>query len=190
MSEQNDEFRELMNEVRSGSEDAAVKFLDLYGDHIYRAVRRRLNRALRPRFDSQDFVQAVWASFFRHRSQVVKFKRPDELVAFLTRVAGNKVIDECRHRMQTQKANVNRECSIDEDLSPGASPAGRDPAPSQVAIAKEQWERMIEGVPPHYRRILELRADGETYERIAEMLDVNEKTVRRVLRKLGSRLEK
>jgi RNA polymerase sigma factor (sigma-70 family) len=193
MNEQSNEFRDLMSEVRSGSEDAEIRFLEMYGDHIYRAVRRavrqRLNRVLRPRFDSQDFVQAVWASFFRHRSQVVKFERFDELVAFLTRVAGNKVIDECRHRMQTQKANVNRECSIDDGLPPGAVPTGREPAPSQVAIAKEQWERMTDGIPSRYRRILELRADGETHEKIAKQLDVNEKTVRRVLRRLLSRLE-
>ena len=189
MSGRSDEFRDLMDEVRSGSEAAAVRILELYGDHIHRAVRRRLNRVLRPRFDSQDFVQAVWASFFRHRSQIVKFERPDELVAFLTRVAGNKVIDECRHRMQTQKANVNRECSIDDDLPQGMVPVGREPAPSQVAIAKEQWERMTKGVPTHYRRILELRADGETHERIAELLDLNEKTIRRVLRRSRLRLE-
>ena len=189
MSMQNDEFRNLMDEVRSGSEDAAVRALELYGDHIYRAVRRKLNRALRPRFDSQDFVQAVWASFFRHRSQVVKFEGPDELIAFLTRVAGNKVIDECRHRLQTQKANVNRECSIDDDLPQGAVPIGREPAPSQVAIANEQWERMIEGLPARYRRMLELRAQGETQKRIAKLLGVDERTVRRVLRRLGSRLE-
>jgi RNA polymerase sigma factor (sigma-70 family) len=148
-----------------------------------------LNRALRPRFDSQDFVQAVWASFFRHRSQVVRFKRPDELIAFLTRVAGNKVIDECRHRMQTQKANVNRECSLDDDLPARAVPVGREPPASQVAIAKEQWERMIDGIPTRYRRILELRAQGETQKRIAELLRVDERTVRRVLHRLGSQLE-
>ena len=189
MSMHNNEFRKLMDEVRAGSEYAAVQALELCGDHIYRAVRRKLNRALRPRFDSQDFVQAVWVSFFRHRSQVVKFEKPEELIAFLTRVAGNKVIDECRHRLQTQKANVNRECSMDDDLAQCAVPIGREPAASQVAIAKEQWDRMIEGLPLRYRRILELRAQGETQKKIAELLNVDERTVRRVLRRLGSRLE-
>jgi RNA polymerase sigma factor (sigma-70 family) len=189
MSESSESFTELMNEVRSGSEVAAAKFLDLYGDHIHRAVRRRLNRVLRSKFDSQDFVQAVWVSFFRHRSQVARFERPEELVAFLTRVAGNKVIDECRRRMQTQKSNVNRECSMDDEQQHGQTIAGREPPASQVAIAKEQWERITDGVPSHYRKILELRARGETQDGIARMLGVNEKTVRRVLRKLSSRLE-
>ena len=189
MSARSDEFRDLMDEVHAGSEAAAVRFMDLYAEHIYRAVRRRLNRVLRPRFDSQDFVQAVWASFFGHRSQIVKFDRAEELIAFLSRVAGNKVIDAFRHRLQTQKANVNRERSIDDDLRQGVIPVGKEPAASQVAIAKEQWERMTKDVPSHYRRILELRAEGETHKRIAELLDLNEKTVRRVLRRLRSRLE-
>jgi RNA polymerase sigma factor (sigma-70 family) len=190
MSEPSETFRELMDQVQAGSELAIARFLELYGDHVYRAVRRRLNRVLRPRFDSQDFVQAVWASFFTHRSQVARFERPEELTAFLATVAGNKVIDQCRRRMQAQKTNINRECSLDDDQNQQARMiAGRDPRASQVAIAKEQWERMTDGVPSHYRRMLELRAAGETHEKIAQKLDVNEKTVRRVLRKLSSRLE-
>ena len=92
--------------------------------------------------------------------------------------------------MQTQKANVNRERPLEGDLAQGETLAGRDPAPSQVAIAKEQWERMAQGIPSHHREILELCAAGETHQRIADKLGVNEKTVRRVLRKLQSRLEK
>lgn len=184
-----DSFRDLMEQVKGGSDRAVERLLELYGDHIYRAVRRRLNQVLRSKFDSQDFVQAVWASFFAHRDDVVRFKTPEELIAFLARVASNKVIDECRHHMQTQKSNVNRERSLSREGDQAGSIPGNDPTPSEFAIANEQFARITEGQPSRYRKIVELRAHGETYEQIAAKLGVNEKTVRRVLKKLSSHLE-
>ena len=118
-----------------------------------------------------------------------RFEHSGQLVAFLTKVASNKVVDECRHQLQTQKADVTRERSLSDDASQEIPVPGREPAPSQVAIMHEQWERMTGEVPSHYRQILELRAAGETQEEIASRLGVSEKTVSRVLNKLRARLE-
>ncbi len=189
MLEHQEKFAFLMAGVRSGSEESVRELLDLYGDHIYRAVRRRLNQQMRSKFDSQDFVQAVWASFFANLPVITHFSRPESLVAFLARVASNKVIDECRRRMQTQKADVTRERSVEStNASPRVSLATTEPSASEVAIANEQWGLLVKGQPPHYRRILELRAKGATNDEIADQLDLSEKTVRRVIRKLIKQL--
>jgi eukaryotic-like serine/threonine-protein kinase len=189
MGETKSGFQSLMEQIAGGSESAVESLLGLYGDHLCRAVRRRLNRALRPKFDTSDFVQAVWASFFCDRGQLARFEHSREFVAFLTKMANNKVVDECRRRLQTQKADVNRERAISDDASQDTPLPGREPTPSQVAIGHEQWERMMGEVPPQYRQILRLRAAGETQEEIASLLGVNEKTVRRVLSKLRDRME-
>lgn len=189
MVEPKSRFQSLMEQIAGGSEAAVERLLGLYGDHLYRAVRRRLNRALRPKFDTSDFVQAVWASFFCNPGQLARFGHSSEFVAYLTRMANNKVIDECRHRLQTQKANVNCERSISGDASQEVAVPGREPSPSQVAIVHEEWERMKGEVPSRYQQILSLRAAGETLEEIALRLGVNEKTVRRVLSRLRSRME-
>lgn len=189
MVESKSRFQSLMQEIAGGSEAAVEKLLGLYGEHLCRAVRRRLNPALRSKFDTSDFVQAVWASFFCNRGELARFQHSRELVAFLTRMASNKVVDECRHRLGTEKANVNRERSISEDESQEMGVPGREPTPSQVAIVHEAWERMQDGVPSQYREILDLRAAGETLEEIALRLRVNEKTIRRVLRRLQGRME-
>jgi RNA polymerase sigma factor (sigma-70 family) len=183
-------FQSLMAQIAAGSERAVERLLSLYGEHLYRAVRRRLNRALRPKFDTSDFVQAVWASFFCQRRDIAQFHHSAQLVAYLTRIAQNKVIDECRHQLQTQKADVSREGSLDDGSSTTLPVPGREPRPSQVAIMHEQWQRMVGGVPSHYRRIVELRAVGQSQEEIAGQLGVSEKTVSRVLNRLRSRLER
>jgi RNA polymerase sigma-70 factor (ECF subfamily) len=189
MSELTSSFRSLMQEIAAGSQTAVGKLLDLYGHHLCRAVRRRLNRVLRPKYDTSDFVQAVWASFFCHREQLAQFEHSAQLVAFLTRVANNKVIDECRHH-RAKKADVARETSLSGEGSQEIPCPSREPAPSQVAIAREQWGRMTDEVQSEYQQILQLRFAGETQEEIARRLGVSEKTVRRVLNRLRNRLEK
>jgi RNA polymerase sigma-70 factor (ECF subfamily) len=186
MSVDRDEFKNLMQRVRDGSEDAARELLDRYGEHILRVVRRKLSRELRSKFDSVDFVQAVWASFFADVPRRRGFDHPQALIAFLVTLAQNKVIDAVRQRMQTQKYNINRERALDGSVSAeAAAVAARGPTPSQVAVANDEWRRLVAALPDRYRRMLELLREGHTQKDIAHELGVSEKTVRRVLDKLN-----
>ncbi len=186
MSENGEEFADLMRRLRGGSEDAARELLDRYGEHILRVVRRKLSRQLRSKFDSVDFVQAVWASFFADVPRQRRFDHPQALMAFLVTLAQNKVIDAVRQRMQTQKYNVNRERPLDGSVAPEAGAlVARQPTPSQEAVANDEWRRLLAELPDRYHRMLELLREGHTQKDIARELNVNEKTIRRVLDKLN-----
>jgi RNA polymerase sigma factor (sigma-70 family) len=190
MSTTADEFEILMQRLRRGYADAAPALLEQYGDHILRAVRRRLNRSMRGKFDSQDFVQAVWASFFQHQEQIAEFENPQALIGFLVRVASNKVVDECRKFLTTEKYNVNRELSLESStVREILLHNTNQPTPSETAVAKEEWDRLLENQPSHYQRMLRLRGNGATFTEIAQQLGVDEKTVRRVIKKLSERLD-
>ena len=185
MLEQDDEFRRLMQRLGEGSEEAAWELVDRYGEAIRRAARRVLSRSMRSKFDSVDFVQLVWSSFFKVRDRFDRFNRPEELAAFLATMARNKVGMEVRRRLLTEKYNVNRERSLDELGAEGQTDtSNRQPAPIDVAIAREQWQRMVQDQPAHYRRIIQLRLQGRTYQDIADSLHLAESTVRRFLKKL------
>ena len=133
MTGQDSEFRLLMEGVVAGSDAAAAKLLERYGPAVLQAVRRRLNRHLRSKFDSLDFVQDVWASFFANPPSQHRLHRPEMLVAFLAQVARNKVINVTRQRLQGTKRNVNREHSLDNSTvgGPAAVPA-KQATPSEV----------------------------------------------------------
>jgi RNA polymerase sigma factor (sigma-70 family) len=182
MAEYDDDFCNLMRRVSEGSEDAAWELVTRYGEEIRRAVRRVLNAKLRPKFDSLDFVQIVWKSFFRVRNKCDRFHRPEELAAYLVTMARNKVGMEARRRLTTEKYNVRQERSFDrlraEDM------ACRQPAPIDVAIAHEQWDQMLKDQPAHYRRIIHLRLQGHTCQDIGKAVHLDERTVRRFLKKL------
>lgn len=180
------EFAGLMQRVGAGSEGAAGELVGRYGAHILRIVRRQLNRKLRTKFDSADFVQAVWASFFALPLDRYNFEESATLAGFLYHLARNKVVEAVRQRLQTHKYNVNRERALDErEMCPSAAFAAREPSPAQIAIAREEWERLLAGQPEHYRQILAGLRDGETQQAIAAQLGLNERTVRRVIRKIA-----
>jgi len=179
-----DDFATLMRRVGEGSPEAARELLERFGPHIRRVVRRKLHQKLRPKFDSLDFVQDVWASFFTGPDRQRTFSEPEALVAFLVQVAQNKVVENFRQQFYTDKYNVNREHSLDSAILGPKDLTTREPTPSQIAVAHEQWDRLVKGQPARYRRILVLLREGMTHEEIARALDMNEKTVQRVIRKL------
>ncbi|HXG11299.1 MAG TPA: sigma-70 family RNA polymerase sigma factor [Gemmataceae bacterium] len=190
MSDGQHDFASLMRRVQEGSPEAAREVCELYGPHIVRVIRRRLSRRLRSEFDSIDFTQAVWASFFALEPERQHFAGPRELMAFLAMVARNKVIEAYRHRVQSQRYGTRREYplarSAEDDEQ--TEPPGRQPTPSQFAVAQEQWDRLQAGLPPPYRCILEMLRQGHTHGEIARALGLTEKTVQRVIRLLAARV--
>lgn len=190
MTETDDDFRDLICRVRAGSEDAAWELVNQYGEAIRRAVRRVLNDKMRSKFDSLDFVQLVWNSLFRVRGKLDQFERPEALAAYLAAMAKNKVGMEVRRRMMTVKYNVRQERSL-EQIRARECPdiSGNQPLPDDIAIAREQWDRLLEGQPEHYRQIINLRLQGHTFQSIAEAVHLDECTVRRFLKRLLHSIE-
>ena len=183
-NEEDSDFELLMNQVRDGSDSAAWDLVEQYGPYVLRAVRRNIRHEIRAKFDSQDFAQAVWTSFFDCSNQMRQVERPEQLVRLLATMARNKVIDEGRKR-DTKRYCVKNETSMN-DLTHESNQGlkSKDPTPSQLAIVREKWEQVLDGQPSHYRRIAQLKLSGETNTAIAEKLGINEKTVRRVLKEL------
>jgi RNA polymerase sigma factor (sigma-70 family) len=175
------DFAALMERARTGSPEAAREVFDKYSPHIARVVRRWLHQRLRPVYDSDDFLQAVWASFFAVRPEDYLFDSPDSLIAFLSQVAYNKVVEVFRTRVQTAKRDMAREVPLD-DLS--REQPVRQPTPSQEAIANERWQQMVDGLQPQARRALEMLRQGHTYQEVAGVVGLHPKALQRLLHKL------
>jgi RNA polymerase sigma factor (sigma-70 family) len=189
MAAPENDFLQLMQRVLGGDGTAAVELLDRYGPAVRHAVRCRLSRKMRSKFDSLDFVQDVWASFFANPPGENDFPDQEKLIAFLTQVARNKVVDAARQRFVGKKYNIQREYSLDNDLPGGPSQvAASQPTPSEVFIGREQWDRLLRSQPRVYRRILILASEGRQAEEIATELGINVRTVERFMSKLLEKL--
>lgn len=179
---ESDHFRELMDQMRSGSTEAAWELVELYGPHIRAVVRRMLDDRMRTVFDSEDFAQAVWASVIRMQHRLKEIDEPRRFVGYLAALARNKVVDEVRRRKGTLKHDIKRQRSLDDSVfRRDAALAAPQATPSQWAIAREKWSRLVASQPEKHRKVLELRLSGATYADIAEELNIHERTARRVV---------
>jgi RNA polymerase sigma factor (sigma-70 family) len=183
------ELTEFLRRIQAGDEGAARELLSRFEAEVRLVVRRQLPRLLRSRFDSLDFLQSVWGSFFRRmRTAPTEFEDSRHLVAFLARAAKNKVIDEYR-RAASRKQDMHREEPLWGDgLRPRDVP---DPAdtPSEIAQAHEVLVRLRELMPADRRSILELKAEGLSSKDIGQRLGISERTVQRILEDLRRRME-
>jgi RNA polymerase sigma factor (sigma-70 family) len=179
------DFDHLLRRARGGSHAAVEELIEHYRPYVVRVVRRRLHKRLRSLFDSSDFVQTVWTSFFADPAKLASFEDPESLLRYLAVMARNKVVEEFRRRFQTEKRDVKREHLLESSsVDRSAALAAKQPTPSEFAVANERWDGLVEGQPNRYQEILRLRAEGFNCQETALLLNLNEKTVRRVIKKL------
>jgi RNA polymerase sigma factor (sigma-70 family) len=177
-----EELRVLLQRISEGSNEAMEQLYAQHGERIRRVIRARLPQILRSKFDSLDFVQDVWASFLSRPIKIEQFESEQGLVAYLNRMARNKVCDVVKQRLMTAKHNANREVPLELDHSAHSGlPANGDPTASQHVIAEEQWQHLLARQPPVYQRMLLLLREGHTHAEIAIMLGVSTKLIQRVV---------
>lgn len=183
-------FRDLMARIKEGDQQAAWQLLDEYGTYLLHVIRRHLPAQLRSKYDSTDFFQNVWASFFRKPDVFQRFDGPKDLLNYLRGMARNKLTMESRRRFGTAKYDVTREASLDDprpetsrtETMPSLEPAdSRQPAPSYVAMVREQWNQWMAKQSPQNQQIVDLRFRGASFDEIASQLKINERTARRII---------
>lgn len=179
-------FHRFMERLRQQEPTAYADFLAVYGDAIRRVVRRHLPDRLRTEYDSLDFVQDVWTSFLAlPPARYGTFPDADALARFLARVAHNKVIAVYRKRFLTRSRDISREqpLALAGDDS-GEDIPSQDPGPFESAVAQERWERVVRGLPPGHRAIVERLREGYTQAEIAGMFGLSVSTIERIIRRL------
>jgi len=183
-AEIDDDLSRILEEAQNGDPTAwETLFKECY-PKVRRVVRRKLSRSLRSLYDSTDFASDVMGNLVANLDRL-KFPSVDSLLAFLARVAEQKVIDEHR-RQHTLKRDVARDQSIsasDEDEGPIQLPSG-GPTASQVAQAHEVEERLLARPDETERTIIELRQLGYSNSDIAEQTGWDVRKVQRFLKNL------
>jgi RNA polymerase sigma factor (sigma-70 family) len=187
--EDSGDLRAFLARIRAGDDLAARELLTRYEAQVRLVVRRQLPRILRSRFDSLDFLQSVWRSFFRRmQAGPDDFEDPRHLVAFLARAARNKVIDEYR-RACSLKQDMHLEESLWAEGSRPRELVADTETPSELAEAREAFGRLRDLLPEDRRGILELKVQGLTNPEIGARLGLSERTVRRALEDLRRRTQ-
>ena len=187
------DFAVLMKLARSGDEIAIRQVVREFEDDVRKVVRARLPRALRSQFDSMDFVQKVWGSFWAGDSDPTQvFDNRRHLRGYLAGMVGNKVLAEYHRQTRTEKYDLTREEPLylrkGDRTTPREIPS-KDPSPSQAALVEDRIDELTAGRDGVDRDIVRLRSEGLTHREIASQVKRDERTVRRVLEAVQQRWE-
>ncbi len=166
--------------IRDEVPGAAERFVKQWHRHLYAVIRVRLARALRSKYDPEDFLQDVWKSFFTRVLPQQQFDCADELVAVLVNLARTKVLNANHRYLAMQKTDVRRERALDCLALRGEhEPVARQLGPREAAEAEEEWQCLVARQPHHAQVVLVLLDEGYTPAEIAKELGVSEKTIHR-----------
>ena len=174
-------FSELFAKACRGDELALRALLEQYGEYLRRVIRQRLDERLRSRFDSLDFVQMVWASFFADAKPLERFASADEMIRYLVAMVRNKVLEEQRRRAAAKRGGSVQERPLDETAAD--TPRTAD-TPSKHAIARERLQILEKVASQRDREIVQLRMMGLSYREIADRFSLNERSVRKIIHRL------
>ena len=187
------DISDLIARAKAGDETAIREFLTRFEPEVRMMVRGRLPRMLRTQFDSMDFVQAVWQSFFADlRSSSRQFENVHHLRGFLAGVARNKVYEEHRRLTRTKKHALAQEQSLyvrrgsrEVELAL-ISP---EPTPSQAVQASDRLAQLVARCSPLEAQVITLRHQEMTLHEIARRTGLSERSVRRIIDEARERME-
>jgi RNA polymerase sigma factor (sigma-70 family) len=178
------DLAKALKEAHQGDQAAwETLFRECY-PKVRRVVRRKLNRSMRSLYDSTDFASDVMKSLAANFGQL-EFPSIDSLLAFLSHVAEQKVIDEYRRR-HTLKRDMTRERPISSGgpASTSVQLPSDEPTASQWALANEAEERLLSRAGETGRTIIELKQQGYSNSAIADRTGLNIRWVQRYLKDL------
>ena len=169
----------LAREAQSGRPEAFDRLVERHQDRVYGVIHRMVN-------DREKAMDLTQETFLRAWKGLGTFGGQSAFFTWLYRIARNVVMSSGRHDAARPKIRV----SLDEPASrneDGDGRSGLDPEdaarlPGEHLLAEERKNLVVEAIaslPSEFREIVILRdMRDQSYEAIAELLDIPLGTVR------------
>jgi RNA polymerase sigma-70 factor (ECF subfamily) len=143
---------------------------------VYPMILSKCRRMLSDGAEAQDLAQEVFVRLWRSRAAVIE---PAAVSGWLYRTCTRLAIDRARGRSRQDRTCASFTVHRAEDA---ASPEARSASRRMLAA-------VVEATPARELEVAVLsRVDGLTHPEIAEVLDIGERTVRRLLTRFEERI--
>jgi RNA polymerase sigma-70 factor, ECF subfamily len=184
-----DSALEWLRQWRAGDQNAAERLHGRYAQQLWRLAEYQIGKKLHGRTEADDILQSVFRTFFRRTAQgEYSFDHSGSLWQLLVRVTLNKARKKIR-RERTRGRDIDGEVSLDgQGIS--AEPCAHTPTPEEVAVLLDEMEVLLAGCEQAEIDIFRLRFEGYSPTEIAGQVGCSRWTVRRVLDRLGHKLQR
>jgi RNA polymerase sigma-70 factor (ECF subfamily) len=171
----------LLEKLNEGDAKAAGEMFQTFEPYLRMVIRRQISAKLRPKFDSTDIVQSVWADVVEGlRQSRWTFQNMNQLRAFLVKMARNRFVDRLRQHRRALEHESSMPPHHVELLAATASPRV-----SENFYADELWHQMLDVCPPAHYQVLYLKRQGASLDEIAIQTGLHKGSVRRILYQIG-----
>ena len=186
-----EESAELLVRWQNGDQQAAGDLFRRYAERLIALVRSRLSEKLARRLDPEDVVQSVYRSFFSGaRDGRYVLEQSGALWRLLVAMTLNKLRHQVEYHTAGKRA-MDREGEAADGLEGiGAEALAAGPSPAEALAVADELERLMRGLDPLQRRMVELRLQGYTLNEIADETRRSLRTVRRLLDRIKDDLER
>lgn len=167
---------ELVRRVQAGDCEAAAEFFQRHQDVLRQRIRRRLRRAERRIFDSQDILSTVSRRLDRMvRERTVRALNGAQLMSLVLQIAANSVVDKVRVLEGMRRVEGPDSDLADRIRGQVESTERRRPEGGEEVIA-----RVLEGLTgAGEREVMSLWLRGWTLKSIAEEFRTEPATMRK-----------
>jgi RNA polymerase sigma-70 factor (ECF subfamily) len=161
-------FAAFLQRIRAGDEQAAQELVARYEPVVRREVRARLRDGrLRRLFDSGDFCQSVFASFFaRAAAGQYDLDHPGQLLNLLLDMARRKLAF-CLRQQRAQRRDNRR---LHEGEGPLEQAADQRGSPSEQVGRQELVVLVRQHLSAEENQIAQLRGQGCSWREVAARL--------------------
>jgi len=194
MADTDQQWRSWIRQLVEGDPQVAAEFWGQYGARLQGLAAKHLTARLYRRVAPEDVIQSVCRTFWR-RAQLGQFELADSesLWRLLCAITLTKVREKARFH-QRQKRQLDREYSPSPGADASRAPIGRveapDPSPAEAAEFAEELQQLLAGMDDEERQLVEFKLEQHTNPEIAEKLGCSERTVRRILHRVQSRMKR
>jgi RNA polymerase sigma factor (sigma-70 family) len=186
-----EQWGQWLQGFRKGDPDIVRAFWEQYGPMLHKLAAKHLADQLRRRVGPEDIVQSACRTFLR-RAQGGEFQMDDSesLWRLLCAITLTKIREQARFHGR-KKRGLDQEVPMTpaaDQSGVGFQPVAAGPSPDEQAEFAEQFQMLLESLEEEERQIIDLKLQECTQDEIAARLGISERTVRRILKRVQSKL--
>lgn len=185
MSHSEEDWLVLLEGVRRGDDQACQQFWDHYGPLIENVAARHLSPGMNRRVGPQSIQISACRTFFRRAQDgEFEFRDADSLWRLLCTITLNKVREKKRFHLRKR-----RTLRAEEGINELIEVAGREPTPADEVAFNDELQEIMTSFDDMESSVVEMRLQKYTNDEIAERLECSERTVRRMMKRIQSKLQ-
>ncbi len=173
------EVAELVEQLKSGNQDAASELYRRYAQRLCQQIERRIGQHLQGRLEAGDVLQSAFRTFFRRAANgEFQIDYTSDLWNLLLTITLNKVRGQAEHHC-ARKRDPRLEMRIGLHICP--DDIGGEPSEAEAVALDDELESLLAKLESAEAEIVRLRLAGYTGAEIAVRVNCSRVTVWRKL---------